>query len=50
MLRQATAPFGAPAACAASATIWAALRVQAMALGWGEKTMALPAFRAIIAL
>ena len=28
----------------------AALRVQAMALGWGEKTMLQPAFRAMMAL
>ena len=32
---------------AASATIFAARRVQPTALGWGEKTMEFPAFRAI---
>ena len=41
---------GAPACRAASATSRTASKVHFAALGWGEKTMALPAFRAIIAL
>ena len=49
-LRQPMLPLGAPACSAASATISAAFRVQTMALGWGEKTMGFPAFRAIMAL
>ena len=47
MLRQPTHPLGAPALSAASATIFAARKVQQRALGWGEKTMALPDFKAI---
>ena len=35
---------------AATATIRAAFRVHCSALGWGENTMALPDFRAIMAL
>ena len=50
MLRQLTLPLGAPAFSAASATIFAARMVQCSALGWGEKMMALPAFKAISAL
>jgi len=50
MLRQEIAPAGAPAFSAAMAAIFAAFMVHRIALGWGENTMALPAFRAIIAL
>ena len=50
MVRQLTAPLGAPAASAARATSSAAWRVQETALGWGEKMMAQPAFRAMMAL
>ena len=50
MLRQPMIPLGAPAFSAASATSFAARRVQARALGWGENTMPFPAFRAIMAL
>ena len=49
-LRQLTLPAGAPACSAAAATSFAAAREHCSALGWGEKTMALPAFNAIIAL
>ncbi|MBQ5731948.1 MAG: hypothetical protein IIV59_02195, partial [Selenomonadaceae bacterium] len=41
-LRQLMLPLGAPASSAAAATIRAARKEQSMALGWGEKTMALP--------
>ena len=41
---------GAPAASAACATISAARRVQAIALGWGEKTILFPDFKAIMVL
>jgi hypothetical protein len=43
-------PSGAPAWDAASDKIFAARKEHCSALGWGENTMALPAFRAINAL
>ena len=50
ILRQPMDPAGAPAFSAAAAAIFAAANVHCRALGWGEKTMVLPAFRAIMAL
>ena len=50
ILRQPILPLGAPALSAASDASLAARLVQEMALGWGENTMALPLFRAIMAL
>ena len=50
MVTQPMVPLGAPASSAAFATICAAFPVERTALGWGEKTMALPAFTAIMAL
>ena len=50
MVRQSTDPAGAPARSAAAATSFAAANVHFSALGWGEKTMELPDFRAIRAL
>ena len=50
LVAKAAEAAGAPALSAACATIRAARRVQFTALGWGEKRMGLPAFRAIMAL
>ena len=47
IVRQEIAPFGHPAASAASAMRRAAWSMQRTACGWGEKTMGLPAFRAM---
>ena len=49
-VRQPTAPAGAPAASAARARSSAAARVHLAAFGWGEQTMAQPAFIAMRAL
>ena len=45
-----TAPAGAPAASAARRTTFTVSRMQFTALGWGEKTMGLPAFMQIMVL
>ena len=50
MLMQPMAPLGQPADSAAWAMSRAARREQALAPGWGENTMALPPFRAIMDL
>ena len=47
---QPMAPLGQPAASAAAAMRRAVSSVQRLAPGWGEKTMVLPAFSAIMAL
>ena len=47
---QPMAPSGQPAAAAAAIIRRAVSREQALAPGWGEKTMALPPLRAMMAL
>ena len=47
---QLMAPSGQPAATAAAIIRRAVSREQALAPGWGEKTMALPPLRAMMAL
>ena len=44
------APFGQPASHAAREMIRTVSRIHFLAPGWGENTMALPPFKAIIAL
>ena len=43
-------PGGAPAPSAARRTTFTVSKIQFRALGWGENTMGLPAFRQIMAL